>query len=327
MNAATDLRLKLLSNGFTPLPNTEKRCLLKGWPFLVVDEATVRKWGRFRKYPDSGIRLDRGLCVIDIDIDETSAVERLVERLAGLLPGSLQLVRHGNGAKIAIFVRTSEPFDRVTTRRWIKPGETEDGGAHGVEIFGGKSARQFGAFGRCSREKTYRWGGRSPLDTRFNQLPIFLKRQFFSVLDAAEEVLKQSHWRAVECSVRGENISRPVRDLTDDMRFECSDGVTRALADLEELAKYGGLHDLRCSASWLEGPSARRTDRCLIGDAGNGHLTIWETSTGITHMRRTEIDQIIDEKLREISQGRPSTLEIIDQEWARRIVTKKGTRT
>lgn len=284
MEAMTTLRLALSDNGWAPLPLDRKRCFLGGWPQLVVNRHMIRKWRRMLRYKDTGIRLDNGLAVIDIDINDPAAVAAIVERLRALLPGSLMLVRQGNGAKIAIFVRTDEEFGRITSRRWIKPGETEEDGAHGVEIFGGGSARYFGAFGACGPGRSYRWGGRSPLDTRLDELPVYTKKQFFSVLDAVETTLRALGWQPVLLSKAGENASRPVHDLTDDMQFECDDGVTRTLAELEELARVGALHDLRCSASWLEGPSARRTDRCIIGATKSGCLTVWETSSGVSHM-------------------------------------------
>jgi len=293
-NAVEALRLKLLDNGFVPLPNVAKMCLRKGWPRMEVDEAAIRNWTRSRKFTDTGIRLENGLAVIDVDIDDPAAVAAIVERIEALLPGSLMLVRHGNGAKIAIFVRTDEEFGRLHSRAWTRPGETEDDGAHRVEIFGGGSARQFGAFGQCSPGRVYRWADRSPLDTKIDELPVLTKKQFFLIVDTVEAVLIELGWEMVKRSTRGENASRTVRDLTDGMQFECNDGVTRTLADLKQLASTGrylrGLR-LRCSASWLEGPSARRTDRCLIGATENGLLTIWVSSSDVTHMPKpVEID-------------------------------------
>ncbi|MEP9386472.1 hypothetical protein [Mesorhizobium sp. KR9-304] len=290
----TGIRLQLLANGFTPLPNVAKGCYLAGWPRLAVNRHMIRKWRRLLRYSDTGIRLDNGLAVIDIDIDDVAAVGAILKQLAALLPGALRLVRHGNGAKVAIFVRTDEEFGRICSYSWTKPGETEDEGAYRVEIFGGGSARQFGAFGSCGPGKSYRWAGRSPLDSRLDQLPFVTKKQFFSAVDIAEKVLRELGWGQMLRSKRGENVSRPVRDLTPDMVFNCNDGVTRTLSELTELARSGGLPGgLECSASWLEGPSAKRTDRCLIGATADGSLTVWETSSDVTHMSKpVEIDVV-----------------------------------
>ena len=62
------------------------------------------------------------------------------------------------------------------------------------------------------------------------------------------------------------------------MIFDCDDGVERTLADLRDVGE-----GLRCSASWLEGPEARRRDRCLVGHDGGGGATVWESASGVLH--------------------------------------------
>ena len=43
-NNVTALRKQLLKNGYVPLPNLDKRCMLKGWPTVHVDEAAIDMW-------------------------------------------------------------------------------------------------------------------------------------------------------------------------------------------------------------------------------------------------------------------------------------------
>ena len=40
----TALRLRLLANGYTPLPNYDKVCREPNWPRLVVNAAAILSW-------------------------------------------------------------------------------------------------------------------------------------------------------------------------------------------------------------------------------------------------------------------------------------------
>ncbi|EHK58113.1 hypothetical protein MAXJ12_06315 [Mesorhizobium alhagi CCNWXJ12-2] len=328
MKEITALRLTLLANGYAPLASIDKLCVLPNWPRSPVDEALItRRWARMRRYTATGIRVENGLAVIDLDVDNVPAMAELAERLKGILPGAFLLCRHGKGAKIALFVRTAEPFKRICSKRWLKPGDTAEGGAHGAEIFGGASARYFGAFGWHTLDRIkYRWAGNSPADTPLDRLPVFTKKQFFAAIDAIECILRRRGWQVVERSVGGENVAHRVHDLVEGMAFECNDGVTRTLSELQEMARLDAVQGLRCSASWLEGPTAKRTDRCLIGHTATGQLTVVENDSGVTHMVKTDIDDIIAEKLRRLAAGKPTALDIINEEWRRRDRARAGKR-
>jgi hypothetical protein len=82
-------------------------------------------------------------------------------------------------------------------------------------------------------------------------------------------------------SKSGAAIADNVFDLTEDMTFDCSDEVTRTLAELREVANNG---ELRCSAPWLEGKAAKCRDRCLIGLTKSGHVAIRESANGVAHI-------------------------------------------
>lgn len=327
LNTSTALYLRLLENGYQPLPLVMKKCLLKDWPRIAINADVARKWGRSRKWTGIGIRLGGGLCVIDIDINDETAVAAIVARLRILLAGCMILLRHGNGAKIAIFVRTSEPFGRIASHRYTAPGQTEEDGAHGIEIFGGGSPRQFGVVGPCGPGASYRFEQGSPFDTPPGVLPVFTKSQLCEAVDAAEVELRRLGWQQIMRSQSGENPSRPVHDLTADMVFHCDDDVPRTLAELKELARLRRLPDgLRCSASWLEGPSAKRPDRCIVGATSKGTLTVWETASAVTHMPRTDINDIIEEKLASMPATVLSAIGILQNARRRRQAARAGKR-
>lgn len=323
INAIETLRLQLLDNGYTPIRNRDKRTFMKGWPHAVIDEGEIRRWTRrFSRDKGTGIRVEDGLAVIDFDIDDKAMMARIVNAVLDALPQLEDpnvplLVRGGKGAKEAWFCRTAELFSRIHSRAWIRPGEDVDAGAHRVEIFGGASPRQFGSFGPHTVDAdgavtvTYRWADRSPADTRKSELPELTKAQFFLIADIVERELAAAGWTPVAKSTKGENDVQRVYDLTDEMQFDVDTGDRLSLQQLRELAAaYDGRGDtLRCSAGWLEGPSAKRTDRCLVSVDRAGGVAILETASGVSHREaslaprdRSEELNRITEKLKELDE-------------------------
>lgn len=300
MDDITALRLRLLENGFTPLANVSKLCVLAGWPKLAVDEALIRKWGRMRRYQATGVRLAGGLTVIDVDINDKVAAQTVYDAMCKAVPRLADvsvLERSGKGYKIALFCRTSELFSRIHSRRWLPAGADTDGETACVEIFGGASHRQFGSFGPHTRLDNgevpieYGWNGASPAEVPLAELARFSKAEFFAMVNAAEAALRSIDWEPVKLSEAGENDAVRVYDLVESMVFHLADGRELTLAELREVAQSED--HLRCSASWLEGPSAKRADRCLIGRTANRALAIWESASGVTHHVRTPIHELI----------------------------------
>lgn len=288
-----DLRAQLVANGYSPLPNVGKACYLEGWPKVEITPEVLARWSRrHSRFQDTGLRVENGLAVIDLDIDEeaglTMAAEAIEKAFPQLKAGAL--VRYGKGMKEGWFCRTAEPFGRIHTFRFWAPGKTDPDvdTAHCVEIFGGGSPRQFGAFGAHTRDKAgdivveYGWAeGKSPLTVPLADLPELSKADFFKIAEIAEATLRKLGFEQVTRSTSGESEATRVYDLTEDMEFECNDGVTRSLAELEEIA---GQEGLRCSASWLEPGRGHSDSRCLIGRSYNGRVTIHDNADQVTHM-------------------------------------------
>lgn len=290
-SAIAALRLQLLSNGYMPLANRDKRSFLKGWPTVVVTPDVIQLWSRRkRREAATGIRVENHLAVIDLDIDHP-VIEDIAAAIEQIVPEGY-LLRRGKGYKEAWFVRTAELFSRIHTRRWVAPGVVEDDGTHSIEIFGGGSPRQFGAFGAHTLDDngnariSYEWDGPSPADTPLASLPELTKEQFFLICDTAERMLEKAGFTFVKRSVAGESEAVRVYDLTDDMVFDLDTGESDV--PLADVAKRAGSETLRCSARWLEGDSAVNRSRCLIGVTRAGHLMIWESASGTTHMEASK---------------------------------------
>lgn len=285
----TDLRLRLLANGYVPLPSQGKVCPIKGWPRLTVDEDVIRRWGRQHGTTTTAIRLANGLMVIDSDTDDKAAMDALAERWEIEVPAlKSSLVRFGKGAKEAWFCRTAEPFNVIHSFTFVPPGAEDDEKAGRVEIFGGANARYFGAFGPHTVDSktgevlvAYEWGGDSPADVPLAELPVVTKQQAYRIVEIAEAELRRFNWQQLTRSTSGQDTGGWVYDLTEDMVFDCDDGVTRTLAELRQAAGNG----LRCSASWLEGPRAVNRSRCLVSSrTKDGALVVTETASMDRHM-------------------------------------------
>jgi hypothetical protein len=288
----TEQRLQLLANGYQPICNADKRTFLKKWSTLDITPELITSWGRkYSRFTATGIRLAKWLAVIDVDVTDPELAGAILRKFEEMIEGwglSLDdVLMRGTTTtkKEAWFVRTSETFNRLHTYRWRLAGAHTDEPTQCVEIFGGASARQFGSFGPHSVDDSgevrshYQWrDGISPLEAPLGSLATLSKQQFHELIDAADLLMDAAGLEQVKASSSGEDRASRVYDLTEEMVFQCNDGVDRSLMDLREVGD-----DLRCSASWLEGPEAQRRDRCLIGHDQGGGVTIWESASGVLH--------------------------------------------
>lgn len=283
----TELRLKLLANGYTPLRNRDKSIYLKDWPKVVVTEELIRSkdWAR-NGDKATGIRLDNGLAVIDVDVDDKAFVRKLMRKVREIVPvlqreDAIWLRRHSGKAKEAWFFRLDAEFNAARTCVFVAPGhELEDpkSPTGRVEFYGGIGKRQFGAFGAHSHERGrpvrwYGWRGGSPLDTPFALLPVLTIEQFEAIRLAAEDILKADGWTPQPPKSRGGKPGEWVYDLTPDMVFHCNDGRTRTLDQLRRVAD-NGREDIRCSMAWLEGAQAENATRGIVHLTRSGHVYV-----------------------------------------------------
>lgn len=289
----TAIRRQLLANGYVPLANKDKMCVLPGWPGLPVDEAQIDVWSRQLKWRATGVRVEGGLAVIDLDINDAAAIDAIVDAIPAEIWTRLQdaPVRLGKGAKQAWFVRLAEgeePFYRVASGGWRASEDDET--VQRAEIFAcPNGGRQFGAYGAHTigddREVAvqYRWlDGRGLCEVPFDQLPALTRAEMVEVASIASQVLGARGWINDLKSKEGFSSGAPIYDLTDDMVFETREHGEVSLSELEELAE---MHDsVRLSASWLEGPSANNTTRCIAYiNQADGRLSILETAAYERH--------------------------------------------
>ena len=175
-----DLRLRLLHNGYEPIPLFGKDPKVKGWPDGEMTEQRIRDQRRlYLDFRNTGLRTGR-LVIVDVDIvpvHQVAALQSLVFRVLGETPlqrfGSkgialcYRLVGSDSIKKINIRARRlGDPFtknEKTGTQTPLYP--------HGVEILGWHN--QVAAFGRHPKTgQEYQWIGEgSPLTTLFDDLP------------------------------------------------------------------------------------------------------------------------------------------------------------
>lgn len=288
----TLVRRRLLANGYTPLANKDKMCILPGWSDLTVDDDLIDEWSRQLKWRATGVRVERGLAVIDIDVNDRDAVEAIIDAIPGDIWDVLDAapIRRGKGAKIAWFVRLAdgeEPFYRLASAGFRQqPGDET---VQRVEIFAGASGgRQFGVYGAHTigpddqPSVVYRWvDDRGLLEVPFADLPRLTRAQLATVADTATATLDRLGWVRDKLSKEGFSSGQPIYDL-DMQEFETRDHGTVDLAGLHDLCELHG--EVRLSASWLEGEAAVNMTRCIASlHPRDGRVSILETASFERH--------------------------------------------
>mgnify|MGYP005843862127 CR=1 FL=1 len=290
----TKLRLAMLDNGYTPLANVDKACRLSGWPTLAVTPQLIEDWSTALRYQATGLRIEGGLCAVDLDIDDEGMIDALHDWAAANWPGMAyrhMLIRHGRGAKQMWLLRVTEPFHQIVSAAFGGPGvdvDTDDFDMHRVEVFGGGSARQFGVYGvhsfdgRGEPAIRYAWenpGG--PAEVPLGSLPVIDKDQVHALCDAATALMDEAGWPRAPAFTAGEHESSVAHDLRDGMEFHCADGRVRTLGQMLAYAENG--HDPRCAAHpWREGDSGRNKRRCIVSTV-NDTLQVFDTAEWTAH--------------------------------------------
>jgi Family of unknown function (DUF5906) len=284
---ATQDRLRLLELGYTPLPSKGKLCILRGWPSLQPDEAMVKAWGRNLDLCSSGIRLEGRQIAIDLDVLDEWLVERMLDKLFDHWPElNYAPERIGRAPKVLYLAQLAEgeqPLTAMSTKHWVSP----DGDPVHVEVFGGGRSRFIG------------WAGPHTVEDKVGPDGWIVHRTYGdrgSLVPALDlPVIRSSTLRAwlADCdtifALAGYKEHRPqagassafVRDLEENMEFDCDDGVIRT--GIAAMVAYAD-HDehARCALSFNDF-SATNTTRCRVSLSDDGELRIFDFGDWVTH--------------------------------------------
>ena len=296
----TAFRLAALENGWTPIPNVDKRTFYEGWTKIKITPALIEKWERGLGYMGTGLRVENGMCALDVDIDDPEIVDVIWQRSLKLFPDLREgLVRYGSGAKEMWVMRVDEQFSVIASTKHVKPGEDPEGEkvpGYRFESFGGGHARQIGAFGAHTMmadnsgfKIEYVWADElTPADVRLDSLPIIPKAVVLRMAEMAQEEMEKRGWPRVLRSKGGEISSSDRYDLTDDMIFHCLDGESRRLDELADYARTD--NNARCSASWTGDRTMVNRTRCLIGVDHKDVPSVLETADYTRHLPASAAD-------------------------------------
>jgi len=184
----TDDRLRLLANGYLPLPLQGKRpdCR-KGWQNgLTLNEGYVRDWERdFPQARETGI-LARYTPCLDLDVLNEECVEAMEahvrehwEERGYILP------RIGKPPKRAIPFRTNEPFKKI--QRTLAAAN----GVAGQKIEFLADGQQFAALGiHPDTHAPYSWPRGSLLEHQLGDLPYIRQSEAEKLVDELVEIAK-----------------------------------------------------------------------------------------------------------------------------------------
>lgn len=180
------LGLKLLAQGFEPIPVKGKQPVVPGWQNVELTEQQVGYWAANGKGPlNVGIRTGL-LAPVDIDIyhEEVSALvaEKFQARF-GKAP-----MRIGMPPKCMLLYRAEEPGPKITSDTYICRDKLD----HRVEILG--VGQQFVAYGpHPDTLRPYTWPAENLLDLELWELPVLNRAEAAAWLrkDLVELLLAQ----------------------------------------------------------------------------------------------------------------------------------------
>jgi len=283
---------QLFKNGYTPLPNRDKACMMPGWPVVEVDEAKCKRWARQSRWAAIGLRTDQPLLVFDLDLPNADIVAAVRAALPAEVTAGLE--RIGNAPKTAFFLRmreADEPFREMHTRRYHFPDAPKV--TFAVQAFGGGMGAQVGAFGPHSHDdagrvlRTYQWLGPSPADVPIGQLPEMTRAAVNDALSAADAVLAAWPGLVVDDQAAGTGEGfQPVYDLDEHTVFRDVEGNVYNIEELiaeAKARKRTGQAELRLTGSFLNDPRSTGSPRAKVWWSERNGLAIVDFKTGLTH--------------------------------------------
>jgi Family of unknown function (DUF5906)/Primase C terminal 2 (PriCT-2) len=205
-----DLRLRLLTNGYTPLPADAKGVYLDGWSNVVDGKQCgisptaddIAAWSK--KYPQwqsTSVRCG-DVAGIDVDVPDKAAADQIQLEALWHFPMAMP-TRVGNPPKFLMMARTQQPFPKLWTDKYLLP----DGGSARVEVLG--LGQQFIAFGIHPKTgEPYKWFGGDPTTVPVAELPEVSREEVVDFLRAAEAILAAQGWKVDPKAARANYVER-----------------------------------------------------------------------------------------------------------------------
>jgi len=226
------LRVRLLSNGYTPLPLHEKGLYIKGWSTATIDLEWLSQKSRDARHLNTGLRCDR-LLAFDIDVLDDNLVLD-IQHVIRETVGHTKLCRVGAEPKKLLVYRLTGEGGRS-----CRTGKFED---HRVELLCGPG-HQFAAYGRHPSGCDYKWTLDSdPLNTHIDDIADCTHAKAVEAIKNCEQYFiehgleKQSNAFSREFNKHGELF-----DLTDQFQILLADGQETTWGKLKDTLDEKGV--------------------------------------------------------------------------------------
>jgi hypothetical protein len=182
-----DTRLKLLSNGYIPVPCAGKAPVFKQWQKLEPTPLEIERWPRVAPAATNTGVMTRGTPTLDIDLtnpEAATAVENLVrERFE---EHGYVLARFGRPPRRAIPFRTDQPFPKL--KQVFGDPDTPERDCEKLELLA--DGQQFIVDGiHPDTLKPYSWHGGSLLEIPRKELPYIHPEEAQALVDDAVKLL------------------------------------------------------------------------------------------------------------------------------------------
>ena len=249
----TTLRLRLFSNGFTPLPNHNKACFLPEWSTVKVTEDLIRsrEWARSRAWADTGLRCGE-IVAIDWDVNDPDLLNALLDEVVaqGIVAES-PFVRIGKPPRELWVYRTSEGIGKRTTGGFVRPEDMDnpDVKAEQVEILG--KGCQFAGYGQRDETTQYAWPDQNLLDYRYMDLPEITLAEVDALKDFAIAFFEARGLTRKSAMAGTDGGYNHAYDLTPDMVFTVQDHGEMSVAEIDDLLNAAPDMVLRCTVEAL----------------------------------------------------------------------------
>lgn len=296
-----EVRLRLLANGYEPLPLQGKSPSFKGWSHVEITADFLAKFRRSTRFKNTGLRCggQSRLIGIDIDVDDPAVVGDILAALSRSFIDT-QFVRIGRAPRAMLLFRLSSGQPMIAKLRSgvfadVKPDDDLQARGYkernyAVEVIG--ECHQMAAFGiHPDTEQSYTWPQLNPADHALQELPEITTEQLRAVTRIADDIFEDYGLAPTsnKRSADNEGLLSDAYDLTDDMLFTCREEESgkefnATVTELEELLRdsKGGI-ELRCCCSpFREGADNVRTGQIRLTDNG---LLITDYATFVRHRR------------------------------------------
>jgi hypothetical protein len=232
----TEIRLRLRSLGYSPIPLNGKRPLMEGWQTkLETNFEEIQLWPKLYPYDTNTGIITRYVPLFDVDL----LLEECAEAIEAMVRAECEergelLTRIGLAPKRGLVFRTDEPFKKLLIDFQVPEGAK----AQRLEFLG--DGQQFVAYGvHPDTGEPYRWFARELMEVPREELPYIREADARALLEKATAIALDFGYRLkVDGEATGDGGAQPKpKPKPSEPRTFFQRVNTRALERIESWAK------------------------------------------------------------------------------------------